>query len=158
MRSLNICTSFLHKQPDSSSCEGSAFMAIQCRRIHWSVLRSSSKQRDNFCTILTKLRFTKRFSRKSLIYSFNEIDEMGAKLTKRQANKYKETNRRSSRLYKSISSVLIHKIKFPTALLIVGYFYLQCLQIGYRQIITTLNTLHAITIIHRHCVERGTTL
>ena len=83
---------------------------------------------------------------------------MGATLTKRQANKYKDTNWRSSRLYESISSVLIQKIKFPNPLLFVGCFYLQCLQIGYRQIITTITTLHAITIIHRRCVERGTTL
>ena len=38
---------------------------------------------------------------------------------------------------------------------IVFCCYLQCLQIGYRQIITTLTTLHPITITHRHCVERG---
>ena len=49
----------------------------------------SSKQRYNFGTILTKLGFPKRFSRKSPIYAFNEIHEIGATLTKRQANKYK---------------------------------------------------------------------
>ena len=38
---------------------------------------------------------------------------------------------------------------------IVFCCYLQCLQLGYRQIIKTLTTLHQITITHRHCVERG---
>ena len=108
--------------------------------------------------ILAKLDFPKRFSLKSPIYAVNEILEMGAKQTKRQTNKYKETNRRSSRLCKNISSVLIRKIKLPTTPLILGCFYLQCLQIGYRQIITTLTTLHAVTITHMRCVERGTTL
>jgi len=55
----------------------------------------------------------------------------------------------------SISSFFIKKIKFPTNLLIVACCYLQCLQIGYRQIITTLTAFHTITITHRHCVEHG---